>query len=82
MKKKLDRKNRFELRFHEGYKGKETPRAVLIGNREFQIEQVLERQRVRDERTGKQSDVFICEMEGQRIKIVLLDSGHFELHYL
>jgi hypothetical protein len=82
MKKKIHEGNRFELRFYEGYKAKETPRAVLIGNREFKIDRVLERKRVRDELAGTDSDVFICEMEGQRIKIVLQDSGHFQLHYL
>lgn len=82
MKKKVHKGTRFELRFYEGYKSKETPRAIFIGNREFKIDRVLERKRIRDEKTGKISEVFTCEMEGQRVKIVLQDSGKFELTYL
>lgn len=82
MKTRVHKGNRFELRFYEGYKGKETPRAVFIGNREFKIDSVLERKRIRDEKTGKISAVFTCEMEGQRVRIIIKDSGKFELIYL
>jgi len=73
---------RFELLFYDGYKGKETPRAVLIGSRQFKIDNILERKRVRDERTGRSSEVFTCKMEGQRVRIVIHDTSHFELIYL
>ncbi|UCE43050.1 MAG: hypothetical protein JSV17_08920 [Candidatus Aminicenantes bacterium] len=79
---KMHKGNRFQLRFHEGYKGKETPRAVFISSREFKIDCVLERKRIFDKQTGKRSDVFTCEMEGQRVRIVVQDSGEFELVYL
>jgi hypothetical protein len=82
MKSKVHKGNRFELRFYESYKGKETPRAVFIGNREFKIDRILQRKRVLDEQTGKKSEVFTCEMEGKKVKIVLQDSGKFELVYL
>jgi len=82
MRPKVPKGGRFELRFYEGYKGKETPRAVLIGNREFKIDRVLERKRVLDERTGKMSEVFTFEMEGQRVKILLHDGSDFDLVYL
>ena len=82
MKKKDLNGNRFELRFYDGYKGKETPRSVIIGNREFKIDRVLERTRVCDELTGKTSNVFTCEMEGQRVRITVLESGQFEIAYL
>lgn len=82
MKKKVHKGNPFELRFYEGYKGKEAPRAVFIRNREFKIDRVLDRKRIRDEKTGKISEVFTCEMEGQRVKIVIQDLDKFELIYL
>jgi len=66
MKKKVHKGNRFELRFYEGYKGKETPRSVIIGNREFKIDRILDRKRILDEKTGKISEVFTCEMEDGR----------------
>jgi len=82
MKRKSLKNNRFELKFHDGYKGKETPRSLIIGNREFKIDRVLERKRVLDHQTGEQSEVFICEMEGQRVRLVIHDSGKFEIVYL
>ena len=82
MKTRIHKGNRFELQFYEGYKGKETPTAVLIGNRKFIIDKILERKRILDEQSGKKSDVVTCLMEGQRVKIVIQDTGEFELIYL
>jgi hypothetical protein len=82
MKTKGPKGNRFELRFYEGYKDKETPRSVIIGNREFKIDRVLDRTRVCDERTGKIGDVFTCEMGGQKVRITVQESGKFEITYL
>ena len=72
----------FAIRFYEGYKGKETPRSVIIGNRELKIERVLGRKRVRDERTGKNTEVFTCELEGKRVRLIIYESGKFEIVYL
>lgn len=82
MKKKDHKGNQFELRFYEGYKGKETPRSVIIGNREFKIDRVLDRKRIRDEKTGKKSEVFTCEMEEQKVRLIIHDSGKLELIYM
>jgi hypothetical protein len=82
MKSKIHRGNRFQLRFYEGYQAMETPRAILIGDREFSIDSVLERKRVRDKRTGKKSEVLTCDMEGHRVRIIIHESGKFELIYL
>ena len=82
MKTRIHKGNRFELQFYGGYKGKEKPAAVLIGNRKFNIDRILERKRILDKRSGKKSDVFTCLMEGQRVKIVIQESGEFELIYL
>jgi len=82
MKKKVHKGNRFELRFYEGYKGKETPRSVIIGNREFKIDRVLDRKRICGKKTGKKSEVFTCEIEGQRVRIIIKDFGKFELIYM
>ena len=82
MKGNDKKNNRFELRFYAGHKGNETPRSVIIGNHEFKINRILERSRVWNERTGKKSDVFICEMEGQKVRITVRESGKFEITYL
>jgi len=82
MKRKNSQGNRFEIRFYEGYKGKETPRSVVIGGREFKIDRIIDRKRLLDEKSGKNCEVFTCEMEGERVRLVIHDSGKFEIAYL
>jgi hypothetical protein len=73
---------RFELRFHSGYKGKEIPRAVIIGKREFNIQEIVSRKRVLDQTTGKRYEVFKCKMEGKRVEIIHFESGKWEISFL
>ena len=82
MKKKSFEGTRFELKFYEGYKGQEAPRAVVIGSKEFKIEEILDRKRVLDKKTGKTGEIFTCRMEGQTVRITLYSTGKFELAYL
>jgi hypothetical protein len=82
MKKKSLDGARFELRFYEGYKGREIPRAVVIGKREFKIDEILERKRAIDFSTGETKEIFSCRIEGQPVKITLYSSGKFEIAYL
>lgn len=80
--KKSKKNAAFELKFYEGYKGRETPRSVVLGHREFIIEKILERKRTHDPKTGKTFEVFICKMGGQKVRIALHESGLFEIDYL
>ena len=72
---------KFELRFYSGYKGKEIPRAVVIGSREFIIEEVVSQKRMIDQKTGKRFEVFDCRMEGQKVKIKHFESGEWEISF-
>ena len=72
---------KFELRFYSGYKGKEIPRAVVIGSREFVIEEVVSQKRVLDQKTGKRFEVFDCRMEGQKVRIKHFESGEWEISF-
>lgn len=78
-----DRKEdaKFELRFYSGYKGKEIPRAVVIGSREFAIEEVVSQKRVLDQKSGKVIEVFDCRMEGKAVKIKHFESGEWEISF-
>lgn len=80
--RKDDEGGRFELRFYSGYKGKEIPRAVVIGTREFKIEEIVSRKRVLDQTTGKKLEIFQCRMEGKRVKIIHFESGEWEISFL
>lgn len=81
-KRKNTHSNRFEIRFFAGYKGKERPKEVIIGDRKLKIEIIYDRKRVLDERTGKTSEVFTCQMEGKRVRLIVHESGKFEIIYL
>ncbi len=72
---------KFELRFYSGYKGEETPRAVVIGNKEFKIEKVLSRKRVYDQKSGKSYEVFLCKMDGKTVEIRRYESGEWEISF-
>lgn len=82
MRRKGIKNNRFELKFYAGYKGKQTPKSLIIGNREFKVDRVLERKRILNDQTGEKCEIFLCEMEGQRVRFVIHDSGKFEIIYL
>ena len=81
-RKKEEEGARFELRFHSGYKGKEIPRAVVIGKREFNIQEIVSRKRVLDQTTGKRYEVFICKMEEKKVEIIQFESGKWEISFL
>jgi len=80
-RRKDDEGVRFELRFYSGYKGKEIPRAVVIGTREFKIEEIVSRKRVLDQTTGKKFEIFQCRMEGKGVKIIHFESGEWEISF-
>jgi hypothetical protein len=71
----------FELRFYSGYKGEETPKSVLIGKREFKIDEVVSRKRIVDRKTGRQSDVYICRMKGETVKITNFERGEWSISF-
>ncbi len=72
----------FKLLFHEGYKGRETPRALIFGQRELKIDRILSRSRRCDRNTGKISDVYTCELEGQTVRITVREKDDFEIAFL
>ncbi|MBE0461514.1 MAG: hypothetical protein IBX60_07765 [Candidatus Aminicenantes bacterium] len=76
-KKKL----KFDVRFYEGYKGKEVPRSVIIGNREFKIEKILSRKRTIDNKTGQSAEVFLCSVGKDIYKITVYEGGDWEITF-
>jgi hypothetical protein len=74
-------KGKFELRFYAGYKGEEIPKAVIIGDREFVIDEITTRERVLDKKSGKRFEVFKCRMEGKPVIIKVHESGEWEISF-
>jgi len=79
--RKNEEGGKFELQFYSGYKGDETPRAVIIGNRKFNIEEIISRKRVLDKKTGKKLEIYKCKMEGEIVKIKISESGEWEIAF-
>ena len=79
--KKNEESGRFELRFYSGYKGKETPQSVIIGSREFNIDEIIWRKRVLDRKSGKRYEAFKCKMQGDTVKIKVFESGEWEISF-
>lgn len=79
--KKNEEGGKFELQFYSGYKGDETPKAVIIGKRKFNIEEIISRKRVLDKKTGKKLEIYKCKMEGEIVKIKISESGEWEIAF-
>lgn len=69
-----------KIRFYEGYKGRETPRAVIIGDKEFHVDHIFWRKRVQDP-SGKSHQIFKCSVEGKTAKIILSEDGDIDLTF-
>jgi len=65
--------------YYSGYKGEETPRAVIIGGREYPVDEVLWRKRILDRDSGKRIEVFGCKVAGRAIEIRKDESGRSEI---
>jgi hypothetical protein len=61
--------------FYSGYKGRETPRAVLIGGQEHPVEKILWRRRVQDKDSGERYELFRCRVAGREITLRIGPSG-------
>lgn len=79
--KKNEEGGMFELKFYSGYKGEEIPKAVVIGNREFNIEEIISRKRVLDQKSGRRFELYKCKMEGEMVEIRVFESGEWEISF-
>jgi len=79
--KKNEEGGMFELIFYSGYKGEEIPKAVVIGNREFNIEEIISRKRVLDQKSGQRFELYKCKMEGEIVEIKVYESGEWEISF-
>ncbi len=79
--KKNEESGMFELKFYSGYKGEEIPKSIVIGNREFIIEEIISRKRVLDQKSGRRFEVYKCKMDGEIVKITVFESGKWEISF-
>jgi hypothetical protein len=62
---------------YSGYKNDETPRAVWVDDREYQVREVLWRKRVRDLESGQTVEAFRVKIDGEIITIEKSESGEW-----
>lgn len=70
-----DLDSKIEVIFYSGYKGRETPRAIRIGGREYPVEKVLSRKRIQDKESGDRCELFRCRVAGEDYTLKVDPSG-------
>lgn len=61
---------------YAGHKGEETPRAVVIGGKRFEVVAVLSRARILDASTGLVRRTWRCCLDdGRTVTVELLEDG-------
>jgi len=64
-----------EVLFYSGYKGQETPRAVVIAGREYPVDEVIWSKKGQDKDTREAYELFRCRVAGQEITLEIRPSG-------
>lgn len=68
-----------EVEYHAGYRGRETPRRLVIAGRPVPVLQVLSRERVQDRSTGNRIEVFKLKLPHSRVTLRVHDDGRAEI---
>ncbi|MDH7512793.1 MAG: hypothetical protein QHH14_07600 [Clostridiales bacterium] len=69
--------SKIKVLFYSGYKGEETPRAVLVGNREYPVDEIFWRSKILDHASGRELETFACRVAGKTIIIKQDESGEW-----
>lgn len=68
-----------EVIFYAGYRGRETPRAVVLAGREYPVEKIIWRKRVREKDTRESFELVRFRVAGQEATIRIEASGECRL---
>jgi hypothetical protein len=77
-----DRPRKVRVRFHSGYKGEEIPRSVIVDQKEFPIEKILESKRVQDHSSGKKREEYKIRIKNKTAILKIYDSLECEITFL
>jgi hypothetical protein len=70
---------RIKIIFYSGYKGRETPRAVVISGREYPVDEIIWRKRGQDKDTRESFELVRCRVAGQEVTLKISPSGEGRL---
>jgi hypothetical protein len=74
-----DKHAEIKVIFYSGYKGRETPRAVVLGGREYPVDAIIWRKKGQDRDTREPYDLFRCRAAGQEFTFRISASGECRL---
>jgi hypothetical protein len=65
--------------FYSGYKGEETPRAIVVAGRECPVERIIWRKRGREKDSRESYELVRCRVAGQEVTLKISPSGECRL---
>jgi hypothetical protein len=68
-----------KVRFYSGYKGRETPRAIVVSGQEYPVDKVIWRKRSQDKDTREPFELVRCRVAGQEVTLKISPSGECRL---
>ena len=68
-----------EVLFYSGYKGQETPRAIVAAGREYPIDKIIWRKKGQDQETREPFELVRCRAAGQDVTLKISPSGECRL---
>jgi hypothetical protein len=71
-----------KVHFYSGYKGEETPRAIIIDNEEVVVQETLSRKRTFNAHSGEVQEIFICKTKQGIVKLRELAGGEWLVRFL
>ncbi len=74
-----DKDKEVTIIFYSGYKGQETPRAILAAGREYTIDKIIWRKKSQDKDTGEPFELVRCRAAGQEVTLRISPSGECRL---
>lgn len=74
--------HRVVVKFHAGYKGEEEPRKVIVDEREWTVEHILDRKRISDHQTGQSHEEFTCLIKKKPATLSIYPDGPHYLTFL
>ena len=74
-----DERAEIEVIFYAGYKGRETPRAIVLAGREYPVDEIIWRKKGQDRDTREPYELLRCRAAGQEFTLKILPSGECRL---
>jgi hypothetical protein len=68
-----------KVQFYSGYKGEETPRAIVVAGREYPVEKVIWRKQGQDKDTHESYELVRCRVAEQEVTLKISPSGECRL---